>query len=172
MQNDDKDVVEEFVPEDGEGNQQSQVSRLKEKLKQAEEKAKEYLDNWQRAQADFVNLRKRDEEELKNSKAFAEAGLIKELLPVVDSLEKSVETGHKESKAILNQLLSILKRMGVTTIETQNGQFDPNLHEAIKSEETNEQEKDHTIKEVFQKGFMMNGRVLRPARVSVYSIRA
>jgi molecular chaperone GrpE len=171
--NKDQDIeLEEFIPEDGEGNQMSQVSRLKEKLKQAEEKAKEYLDNWQRAQADFVNLRKRDEEELKNSKTWAEASLIKELLPLVDSLEIAVAAGSKECEAILSQFMSIFKKLGVSIINPRNEPFDPNIHEAIKTEDTEEKEKDHVVAEVMQKGFTLNGKVLRPARVSVYSIRA
>ncbi len=173
MKKDDENVIEEeFIPEDGEGNTLSDSKRLKEKLKTAEEKAKKYLDNWQRAQADFVNLRKRDEEELKNSKLFAEASLIKELLPIVDSLEKAVEAGNKESGAILSQFMSVLNRLGVLIIEPAGEQFDPNLHEAIKTEDTNKKELDHHISSVFQKGFMLNGKVLRPARVSVYSIGA
>ncbi len=170
MQTDDQDIVEEFVPEDGEGNTLSDSKRLKEKLKTAEEKAKEYLDNWQRAQADFVNLRKRDEEELKHSRLFAEASLIRELLPIVDSLEKAVEAGNKESEAILSQFMSVLKRLGVLSIEPLGELFDPNLHEAIKTEPTDKKELDHHISSVFQKGFSLNGKVLRPARVSVYSL--
>ncbi|MFZ3019919.1 MAG: nucleotide exchange factor GrpE [Minisyncoccia bacterium] len=172
MKKDDQEILEEFVPEDGEGNEMPQVARLKEKLKSAEEKAKEYLDNWQRAQADFVNLRKRDEEELKNSKAWAEASFIKEILPVVDSLEKAIEAGNKENEAILGQFMAILKRLGVSLIEPTGEPFDPNLHEAIKTEETNDSKKDHTVASVMQKGFSLNGKVLRPAMVSVYSIGA
>lgn len=172
MKKDDDSLIEdEFIPEDGEGNEMSRVSRLKEKLEKAEDKAKEYLDNWQRAQADFVNLRKRDEEELKNSKLFAEASLIKELLPIVDSLEKAVETENKESEAILSQFMSVLKRLGVLIIEPTGKKFDPNLHEAIKTEDTDKKELDHHISSVFQKGFTLNGKVLRPARVSVYAIK-
>ncbi len=169
---DDQDIVEEFVPEDGEGNEMSKVARLKEKLKSAEDKAKEYLDNWQRAQADFINLRKRDAEELSNSKAFAEASLIRELLPVVDSLEKAVEAGNSENEAILSQFMAILKRLGVSLIDPKGEQFDPSLHEAIKTESTHDAKKDHTVHTVMQKGFSLNGKVLRPAMVSVYSIGA
>jgi len=172
MKKDDQDILEEFIPEDGEGNQVPQIARLKEKLKISEDKAKEYLDNWQRAQADFVNLRKRDEEELKNSKTWAEASLIKELLPIIDSLDKSVEAGNKENETILSQFMAILKRLGVSLVDPVGEPFDPNFHEAIKTESTDKKDKDHTVAMVFQKGFVQNGKVLRPARVSVYSIGA
>ena len=150
MKKDDQDnEIEEFVPEDGEGNTLPEAKRLKEKLKAAEEKAKEYLDNWQRAQADFINLRKKDEDEMKDRRTQAEAAFIKELLPVIDSLEKA-GPGNKETDAILSQVLSILKRLGVSVINPVGEQFDPKLHEAIETQDTDLEERDHMVANVMQ----------------------
>ncbi len=166
MKND--DLVEEFVPEDGEGNTQSQATRLKEKLKEAEDKAKEYLDSWQRAQADFVNLRKRDEEEMKNREKYAAGSFINEVIPVLQSLE--IASGvDKNAEAIYSQLNAVMKKIGVSVIDPMGEKFDPNLHEAIKTTKTDEKEKDHTVSEVLEKGFMLHDRVLRPAKVAVFS---
>ena len=165
----DQDIeLDEFVPEDGEGNIESQVVRLKEKLKKTEEKAKEYLDGWQRAQADFVNLRKRDEEEMKHREKYAAGSFVKEILPVIHTLEIA-SSSDENAKAILSQLNSILKRIGVVSIDPLGHAFDPNHHEAVKTVTTNEKDLDHKVAEVFEKGYILHDRVIRPAKVAVYS---
>ncbi len=169
MKKDDQEIeIEEFIPEDGEGNTQSQVSRLKEKLKKTEEKAKEYLDGWQRAQADFINLRKRDEEEMRTREKYSGALFVKELFPIIHSLEIASAT-DKDISAILSQLNSALKKIGVVAIDPQNETFNPSLHEAVKTTLTTDPDLDHKVAEVLEKGYLLHDRVLRPAKVAVYS---
>ena len=142
-------------------------SQQQNKLKEAEEKTKEYLDKWQRAQADFVNLRKQDEESKNEFLKFAGAGIINQLIPVLDSFSLAIEHGNKDAEAIYNQLFTILKSIGLEESNPMGEMFDPNKHEAIGSTKVEKQEEDHKILEVLQKGYILNGRVLRPAKVKI-----
>lgn len=141
------------------------VKKLREKLKAAEAKAKEYLDSWQRAQADFINLRKRDEEAKADFLKFAKSEMLEELIPVLDSLTLAVQHGNKDAEPINNQLLGILKSHGLKEIDPVGEMFDPRLHEAIGVKEVEKESDDHKVLEVFQKGYLLGDRVLRPAKV-------
>lgn len=156
---DDSVVVEEHAGD--------QIKRLKDKLKEAEGKAKEYLDGWQRAQAEFVNVRKRDEEAKQEFLKFANADLVYQLIPVLDSLELSLPHGNKELEAIYKQLLSILKSNGFEESNPLGEQFDPRLHESIGIVDTQKKDEDHKILEVAQKGYILHGRIVRPAKVRI-----
>ena len=160
------------------------VKKLRLRLKEAEEKSKEYLDKWQRAQADFINLRKRDEEAKTEFLKFAGADIITQLIPVLDSLTAALNTplptpplvkgGQTQSTggvdgvgAVHKQLLSILKKIGLEESNPTGEMFDPNMHEAIGIIETKKESEDHKILEVLQNGYILNGRVLRPAKVRI-----
>lgn len=142
---------------------QESVSKLKGKLKDAEAKAKEYLDGWQRSQADFVNIRKRDEEAKKEFIKFVGEKLISELIPVLDSLHLSGSHGV----VIYKQLMQILKQNGLEEMNPVGETFDPKLHEAIGVIETEKKEDDHKILEVVQKGYILFGRIIRPSKVRI-----
>lgn len=148
----DDSVVEEEVAQD-------RVKKLKGKLKEAEAKAKEYLDGWQRAQADFVNLRKRDEEAKIEFTKFVSEKLISELMPVLDSLSIAGEHGE----VVYKQLMYILKQNGLEEINPMGETFDPRKHEAISTKAG----EDHKILEVHQKGYILHGKIIRPARVVI-----
>lgn len=172
MQNEQDDI--ELDPETGiddsvlaEVNQGDTIKKLKEKLKNAEAKSKEYLDNWQRAQADFVNLRKRDEEAKEQFLKFAKVDTISQIIPVLDSLNQAIIHDQKTAEPIYSQLMQILKQNGLEEVDPIGKPFDPSLHEAIGMIETNEKEKDHTILNVFQKGYKLEEKVIRPAKVQV-----
>src|SRR3989338_4248507 len=145
--------------------------KLREKLKEAEEKAKEYLDGWQRSQADFVNLRKRDEEAKVEFLKFANADLVYQLVPVLDSLELSLPHGNKELEAIYRQLLSILKSNGFEESNPIGEEFSPRLHESIGTIETSKKEEDHKVLEVVQKGYILHGKIIRPAKVKIGELK-
>ena len=87
---------------------QDAVKKLREKLKEAETKAKEYLDGWQRAQADFTNLRRRDEEAKVEFIKYARLSLIEELIPVLESFNIALADGNKDIKAVYDQVFFIL----------------------------------------------------------------
>lgn len=161
----DNSVVEEEHAAD-------KVKKLKEKLKAAEEKAREYLDGWQRAQADFVNLRKRDEEAKVEFLKFAKADLVEQLMPVLDSLELSLPHGNKELEAVYRQLMQILKANGLEEENPKGHAFDPRRHESIGVVETMDEGEDGKILEVLQKGYILSGRIIRPAKVRIGEYKA
>lgn len=146
---------------------QESIAKLKSKVKDAEAKAREYLDGWQRAQADFVNIRKRDEEAKVDFLKFAKADLVEQLMPVLDSLELSLPHGNKELEVIYKQFLSILKANGVEEMNPLGEKFDPRLHESIETEVVSSAEEDHKILEVMQKGYILSGKIIRPAKVKI-----
>lgn len=146
---------------------QDSVKKLKEKLKVAEEKAKEYLDSWQRAQADFANIRRRDEEAKAEFLKFANAGLIEKFFPVLDSLALSLPHGNKELEVIYKQFLAVLRSSGLEEVDPVGETFDPKLHEAIGVIHTDKEEEDHKILEVVQKGYILSGKIIRPAKVRI-----
>ncbi len=143
------------------------IKKLKLKLKVAEEKAREHLDGWQRAQADFINIRKRDEEAKIGFLKFAKSDVLSELLPILDSFNSAIAHGQKEVEPIYNQFMQVLKNQGLTELNPLGEEFNPQFHEAVGSLATKNKEEDHKVLEVFQKGYMLGERVLKPAKVRV-----
>jgi molecular chaperone GrpE len=144
-------------------------------LEASEAKAEEYLDGWQRAQAEFANFRKRQERERELNKFESVGRIIKRYLPIVDDLERALKDrptdGDGASWAdgidlIYRKLISILDAEGVAPMEAEGKMFDPNLHEAILQTPSKEHESGQII-EVMQTGYMLGDRVLRPAVVRV-----
>ncbi len=164
VDNDSTDLDDSVVAEE---SAQESVKKLRGKLKEAEEKAKEYLDKWQRGQADFVNLRKQDEEAKINFLKFVNANLIEELIPVLDGLNLAVSHDDKGVEQIQNLLLKILKQQGLEEISPLGETFDPNKHEAMGIVRTENKEEDHKVLEVLQKGYILQGKSIRPAKVKV-----
>lgn len=145
-------------------------------LKEEAEKAKEYWDRLLRLQADFENNRKRIEREKQDFLRFANEEIIQELLNILDDLERTVELAqakHQDVSAflkgvemILAHLYEMLKEHGVKPIEAGGKIFDPNYHEALMQVE-NKDLPEHTIVEELQKGYMLNDKVIRTAKVKV-----
>lgn len=143
------------------------IKKLKEKLKVAEDKAKEYLNELQRAKADFVNLRKRDEDDRVEFIKFAKSDVVGELIPVLDSFTLAEAHGDEGSKPIHKQLLKILKTHGLEEVNPLHEMFDPKHHEAIGVVQTEFNEEDNQILEVVQKGYILSGKTLRAAKVKI-----
>ena len=144
-------------------------------LEASESKAAEYLDGWQRAQAEFTNYRKRQERERELMRFEAVGRIVKRYLPIVDDLERALQNRPTEGEGaawadgielIYRKLMGILEAEGVTRIEAEGQEFDPNLHEAVMQTESDEYESG-VIVEVLQNGYMLGDRVLRPAMVLV-----
>ena len=144
-------------------------------LEASEAKAEEYLDGWQRAQAEFANFRKRQERERELAKFESVGRIIKRYLPIIDDLERALKDRPEEGdgaawaegiELIYRKLISILEAEGVTPIEAEGEMFDPNLHEAILQTPSDEHESGQVI-EVMQTGYVLGERVLRPAVVRV-----
>jgi molecular chaperone GrpE len=144
------------------------------RLAAAEAKAQEHLDDLKRLAAEFENYKKRTAREHASLSTRAAERLIKELLPIVDDLERALEAAeeHQEAKLeegvrlVHRQLASALEREGLAEIET-DGKFDPHVHEALLSQPSEADE--GSVIEVLQKGYRLGDRVLRPARVVIAS---
>jgi molecular chaperone GrpE len=128
-----------------------------------------------RLHADMENTRMRSRKEVANAQKFALSPFINELLPVLDSMEKGIaacETSKdivaiiKGTELTLQMLIDILKKFNIRQIDPKNDYFDPNKHEAMAMQADNTME-DNQILSVFQKGYELNDRIIRPARVLV-----
>ena len=143
-------------------------------LERLQREASEMRELAQRKQAEFENYRKRMERERLDLARYAGADVVKEVLPVLDNLERaqsyaagSSEEQLRDGVAIIHrQLEEILARMGLTEVEGQGKPFDPHIHEAVSQHETVEHP-EGTVLDVFQKGYLFKDRLLRPAMVSV-----
>jgi molecular chaperone GrpE len=150
------------------------LARLEAALAEKETEAKANWDKFLRERADLENLRKRFQKEKEDLFKYGNENLIQEILPSVDNLERALEhAGDDNASSInegvrmtLNMLLSSLKKFGVTPIEAKGALFDPAFHQAMSQVETADQEPNTVVQE-FQKGYMLNDRLLRPAMVTV-----
>jgi molecular chaperone GrpE len=132
----------------------------------------EYLQHLQRVAADFENYRKRAARDQESLVARAAERLVRELLPVLDDLERALRAAEQHEEAELEegvrlvhrQLADALRKEGLEEIPT-DGKFDPHLHEALLAQPVEAEE--GTVVEVLQKGYRLGDRVLRPARVVV-----
>lgn len=136
------------------------------------EKAETYYRNWQRSAADFINYKRRIEQERGESARFAGAALVINLLPVYDDLDRAVSTVDANLAglnwvqgvmAIHKKFSQLLQAMGVTEVTAEGQQFDPSLHEAISSQPGPEGKVLHVV----QKGYALSDKVIRPAMVIV-----
>ena len=168
-------VLEEQVDQDAE-NEAAQAARIA----QLEAEKQEWQESLLRKQADFENYRRRMQKEKEDAIQFANQSLIGELLEVLDNFERALSSHReeKESSAEMQSLFEGLElvekqlsdllcsRWGLKAIESLGAEFDPNFHEALMMEEGENYEVP-TVVESFQTGYILHGRVLRPARVKV-----
>jgi len=141
-------------------------------LKEAEGKIVEYKDGWARSQAEFQNFRKRVERDNESFKASTKGDIIKKVLPVLDDLERALQNRPADDawangiELVARKFQNILDMEGVKKIEAKGAAFDPNFHEAISHEPSEEVESGHVI-DVVQNGYVIGERVVRPALVRV-----
>jgi molecular chaperone GrpE len=167
-----KNIPEPEPEEDGDSSE----GDLDEKLREAESKAEDYYDRLLRASAEFDNYKKRTTREMRDVVRYANEKLFKELLFVVDNLERAIDAVEQDNpdddpllqgvRLTLAEVEKILERNNVTPIEALGQAFDPNFHQAMMQEETEEQPANTVIKEM-QKGYVLHDRLLRPAMVVV-----
>jgi len=154
-----------------------EVSGLGSRVSDIESERDKYLELAQRTQADFENYRKRAAKEAAAAGGRAKAGLVRELLPVLDNLERALQlagnggTGNGDAfvegvRLVHADLVGVLQRSGVESFDPSGEPFDPTLHEALS---TRPQDGAHpgTVVEVVEKGYRLNDTILRPARVVV-----
>jgi molecular chaperone GrpE len=142
---------------------------------QKTQEAKENYDRVLRLAAELDNLKKRQERELSEVRQFANENLLRELLPVLDNLERALEHSRQseapeallEGLELVNQdFLKVLGRFGITPLNSVGEQFDPTYHHAVMEEEAPEVV-DQTVLKELQKGYLLQNRLLRPAMVVV-----
>lgn len=152
------------------------IKKLKEELATCKKERQEYLDGWQRARADFANARKEEEKRRGEFATFAKEGILHEILPVVDSFNMAMQgdawgkvddTWRRGVEYIHQQLVAILENNGLSEIEVLGKTFDPNEHSSVESVPVDSGEKDDTVIEVVQKGYRLNGKIVRPAKVRI-----
>jgi molecular chaperone GrpE len=162
---------------EGSGEKEEQVTQekagtLEEQLVQAQERADSYLASWQRAAADYQNFKRRVEQERSEVAQMANVAMLINLLPLVDDLERALEnvdahlaglTWLDGIRLIHRKFQALLEMNGVSEIQADGQQFDPNLHEAVMFGDGEEGK----VTSVVQKGYTLGGRVLRPAMVVV-----
>ncbi len=147
------------------------IEALKQELAETKKKAEDYLAGWQRAQADFINYKRRAEQEKEELVKFANAKLMLALLPIIDDLERAFESVPPESglnwvegfKMIERKLKAGFETQGLTPIVAVGQPFDPNFHEAVREEKG----KDGIVIQEMERGYLLNGKLLRPAKVTI-----
>ncbi|MDO8510212.1 MAG: nucleotide exchange factor GrpE [bacterium] len=178
-QTEDQEV--EIEETDEEGNPRDLLKRLRERLAACTAEKQTYLEGWQRARAELVNSRKRDEEEKKEFIKFANESLLIELISVLDSFDMAFS--HKESyekadpswrkgiEQIHNQFVTTLKNNDLEIVEPKGEKFNPSLHEPVELITTDKPEEDGVILEVLQTGYSLKGKLIRPPKVRVGELK-
>ena len=165
-------TAESMPVDDGQANVNAEREALQSLWAEAESKASEYKDGWARSQAEFQNFKRRIERDNELTYAGMKGDIIKKVLPALDDLERALQNRPADDgwangiELIARKLQNILESEGVKRIEAKGTAFDPNFHEAITHEPSNEVESEHVI-DVVQNGYMLGERVIRPALVRV-----
>ena len=148
---------------------------MKMTVKEAQAKAKEYLEGWKRAKADHINYRKKTENQKEELVKYCNEDLILKILPVIDAFDLALEHVPKKHKtddwvvgivAIEDMLLKVLKENDVEEVETEGQKFDPEFHEAVEHVKDKDFKTGEIVEEL-ARGFKLNGRVIRAAKVKV-----
>ena len=174
-------IGDEFDAEVAEENSENIESKevdvefLEGQLEKLQEQSKASLDKVVRAQAEMENLRKRAARDVENAHKYALEKFTNELLPIMDSLElglsasvkaKNLDDLCKGMELTLEMFNTVMEKFGITMIEPKGEKFNPELHDAVSMQETNDSNSGIII-EVMQKGYTLNGRLIRPAMVVV-----
>jgi len=153
----------------------AQLEALQNRVTAAEKARDEYLELAQRTKADFENYQKRQQRDLAAERRFAQTPLAKDLLPVIDNLERALAAARQAGDngalvqgvaLVQSQVVDILRRHGITRMDPQGQPVNYDLHEAV-MQRPSAQHPSGTVVEVFEPGYMIHDRVLRPARVAV-----
>ncbi|ENM3810570.1 nucleotide exchange factor GrpE [Vibrio cholerae] len=155
---------------------EAKIAQLEAALLVSEERVKEQQDSVLRARAEVENMRRRSEQEVDKARKFALSRFAEELLPVIDNLERAIQAADGEVEAIKPLLdgvelthktfVDTIAKFGLKEINPHGEAFNPEFHQAMSIQESAEHE-PNTVMFVMQKGYELNGRVLRPAMVMV-----
>ena len=162
-------VVEPDTEEVGEEKAEAKVKKLRDELSACRKEKQEYMDGWQRAKADYVNALKRFGDDSRAAETRGKVKAVETLLPAFDALERSKEHGELPEgfTAIAKQLEGAFAALGLEEVGKVGEKFDPAFHEALGQDPADSETKDDTITVVLEKGWRINGSVIRPAKVRV-----
>lgn len=170
--NDDVLIGDDLTPQD-------HVKKMREKLRECVKEKQSYLDGWQRSKADFINYRKREEENKGEFLKYAREGIITDLIPTLESFHMAFANKEAWEKVdpswrtgveyIHTQLLQTLGNHGLTEIDPLNAEFDPNVHTSVGNIETDDASKYHKVAEVLQLGYRLNGKLICSPKVKIWS---
>ena len=150
----------------------SELAALKKQAEAEKAKAAEMTDSARRIQAEFDNYRRRMNDNSRKVREDATAEVLIKIVPVLDTIAQALKMINDEQvaggvKMIGDEITKLLASYGVTEIESEGKEFDPKFHEAVMQMPAETEEQKDTVKEVFQKGYKMGEKVIRPARVIV-----
>lgn len=146
-----------------------QIAALAAELEAVRAECDEHLDSIKRLRAEFENSRKRAERERERILQSASEKLVTELLPVLDNLDRALEAEgniREGVRSTRDQLVSVLSEEGLSPVVSDGEHFDPNVHEAVMGQPSDEYE-DGTVIQTFERGYVLNGKPIRPAKVVV-----
>lgn len=163
------DVQIEAEDPEAETRAEGKVQKLRTEIEALRKEKQEYMDGWQRSKADYVNALKRFEGDLKTASVRGTIKAIESFLPAFDALERAKEHGELPEgfQAIVRQLESAFKNLGLEPLGTPGEKFDPMLHEAFGKDAAQSSDEDDTITAVLEKGWRLNDTIVRPAKVRV-----
>lgn len=163
--------VKAEMPETEEKAENTECAEKSEDVNPLEKELGDTKEQLLRVTAEYANFRKRSEKEKQDSYVFAKSDTIKELLPVIDNLERALQSEHQDFEGLkkgvemtFDSLMNTLKKLGVDVYGESGDIFDPNLHNAVMHIE-DENLKDGEIVDVFQKGYKIGDKIIRPAMV-------
>jgi len=152
------------------------LKEMEARLESLEKEAKESYDRFLRVSAEFENYKKRAAREMNDFRKFANESFVKAMLPVVDNLDRAIESSSNDDHAqnsvvegvnmTLKEILKVFEQFNVRPFESLGKAFDPALHQAVMQEKTDDHPENTVLNEL-QKGYMMHDRLLRPAMVVV-----
>jgi molecular chaperone GrpE len=162
-------------------NKDSKLGKLEAELEKCRAERQEFLDGWQRSKADYINLKKRNDQDRENITRYAKEDLILEMIKIGDNFqlafkdkeawEKAPENWRRGIEYIYNNLKQVLADQGVVEINPMGEEFNPEQHDAVETIETDDAAQDHKIVEVIQLGYSLKDRVIRHATVKVGKLK-
>lgn len=174
-----EEVQNDVVSEDDEMPIAAKLKSIKDVLKEVQKERDENLAGWQRAKADLVNFRRQAASDSETSAKYAAKNVLLDILPVLDSFDMAIAspswntidaTWRKGMEGVYAQALTAARGHGLEQFNPKGGEaFNPEKHEAVGTEKTESDENDHTIAKVLQKGYSLNGTIVRPAKVIIYT---
>jgi len=168
---------DDMVVEEEEGDVRKIIKKLKDNLKVCETERQQYLDGWQRARADYINLKKDEEKKIAQLEPYLKEKIFLEILPIADNFDMAF--GNKEAwekvdknwrvgiEGIYNNLQNIFDSLGFKYFGEKGDKFNPEEYQAMDSVEIKEKESDGLIIDVIQKGYKFKEKVVRPSKVKV-----